>query len=201
LSDNYYYLVYAALTVGFLFIFLKKYIKNAAKYLKYPAFIIFLPFILLPLLRCYFSIPYLFCRICPKKCPWGVLRPVIIPGFLVLNLDLRFWCFRLCPFGTLQDLQCKISGKRLCLPGWIKHIRYLFLAFSIVILIGIIRGHYFNFFGKNSYEYTITVLAASSIIFILSFFIPRFFCNHICPVGAFSHLALKIENKIMRKFK
>jgi len=37
------------------------------------------------------------------------------------------------------------------------------------------------------------------LIFLLAFFIPRFWCNYFCPIGAFGDLALKIENKIKDK--
>ena len=152
------------------------------------------------LFRCYFKVPYIFCRACPRKCPWGELRPFIIPSFLLLNLDKRFWCFKLCPFGTLQDYQSKISNKRINLPRWLRNIRYLILLFVIiVVLVLIFNETFYLLFFNGNYNVSLIVLSIAIIIFILAFFIPRFWCNYFCPIGSFSDLVLKLENKFKIK--
>ena len=60
-TTNYYYIVYFAIIAAFLFVFLKmsSYFKDATGYLKHPAFFIFLPFALFPVVRCYFKMPFI----------------------------------------------------------------------------------------------------------------------------------------------
>ena len=86
-------------------LFRKTEIKNP--FLKIIYFILFLPIAAIPFIKCYFKIPFIFCKACPRKCVFGELRPFIIPSFLLLNLDKRFWCYKLCPCGILQDYQTK----------------------------------------------------------------------------------------------
>ena len=71
-------------------------------WLKLIGGIIFLPFVLLPAFRCYFKVPYVFCRACPDKCPWGLSRTFFFISFVGLNLSGRFWCTAVCPLGTFQ---------------------------------------------------------------------------------------------------
>ncbi len=74
-------------------------------WLKLIGGIIFLPVLLLPALRCYFKVPYVFCRSCPDKCPWGISRTIFFSTFVGLNLSGRFWCTAFCPLGTFQECQ------------------------------------------------------------------------------------------------
>ncbi|MCK5283549.1 MAG: 4Fe-4S binding protein [Nanoarchaeota archaeon] len=199
-SLQYYHIVYFFLIAMFIFIVFRKnkFLKKALGYLKYPAFFVFLPFALIPLIRCYFKVPYVFCRVCPRKCPWGELRPFIVPAFLLQNLDCRFWCFKLCPFGTLQDYQCRISKKRICLPKWVKLVRYVFLAFTVFVVmalifnLGKIEG---GFFFRGNFDFVLPTIIFSFVVLVLAFFIPRFFCNYFCPIGSFGDIMLKAENR------
>ena len=68
-------------------------------------FIIFSFISFLPIFRCYFKIPYIFCHVCPRKCVFGIIRPYLIPAMLLMNIRKNTWCFHLCPIGTLQDTQ------------------------------------------------------------------------------------------------
>jgi len=203
-NNTYYYPVYFSLIIAFLIVFFKiiqkKEIKN--KNLKIIFGLLFLPAALFPVIRCYFKIPYIFCRACPRKCPFGELRSFIIPSFVLVNLDKRFWCYNLCPFGTLQDHQCKLSKIRIKLPKWLSYLRYLFLLFTIIIVLLLIFNENFYFlFFKGDFHLVLGTFIAAIIIFILAFFIPRFWCNYFCPIGSFGDLVLKLENKIKNKPK
>lgn len=194
-GNEYQIIIYIAIIVGFLAIANKK-IKG---YIKIPSYLVFLPIAFFPLARCYFSIPYIFCRVCPRPCPWGELRRITIPGFLLLNIDCRHWCFGMCPFGQIQDEQSKTCKKRICLPSWVKNIRYVFLIMVIFIVIMTYnRGQAGAFLNGVFYFVWPTVIVAL-IIFVLSFFIPRFFCNYICPIGSFSDLVLR--SRILKECK
>ncbi|MDP7140855.1 MAG: 4Fe-4S binding protein [Candidatus Woesearchaeota archaeon] len=198
-SNDYYFIVYFSLIAAFVIIFLKLFKKFNVKnnVLKIIYGLIFLPAVVLPLFKCYFKVPYILCRACPKKCPWGELVPFIVPSFLVLNLDRRFWCFKLCPFGTLQDYQSKVSKKRIKLPGWLKNLRYLVLLFTAIVVLSLIfkPDFYFGLF-IGTYEFYLITALVSLVIFILAFFIPRLWCNYFCPIGCVGDLALKAESKI-----
>lgn len=178
-------------------VFMKKKIKSKLISILYG--LLFLPIAIFPAIRCYFKVPYIFCKACPIKCPWGVLAPVIIPSFLVLNLDKRLWCFQMCPFGTIQDYQCKCVKKTVCLPKWLTNIRYLFLVFTLVVVVGLfINLNWLSWFLKETHHLYAWSLTIAAIIFILAFFIPRFWCNYFCPIGSFGDIALKIEKKVKK---
>jgi len=198
LSQNYFLLVYISLIFIFIFILsrLFKEIKIRSNTLKLIYFIIFLPIAIIPLIKCYFNIPYVFCRACPRKCVFGEVSAFIIPSFLLLNLDKRFWCFKLCPFGTIQDYQARICKKRIKLPKIFSYSRYLILLFVIVFYFLIIYNENLkNPFFYGAYIITLFTLFISGIIFILCFFIPRFWCNHFCPVGCVSDKILETGKK------
>ncbi len=202
-TNGYFYLIYSLIVINFIFLLTRKsnLFKKLKEKLRNLNYIIFLPIVFLPIFRCYFRIPYIFCRICPKKCPWGELRPIIIPFVLLLNTDKRFWCFNLCPLGTLQRHQCKLNKKRIKLPRWLKNIRYIFLLFTIVIVIkltiGIRQAKYSLLIGV--YHPVILTILIASVILILAFFIPLFWCEYFCPIGSFSDLVLRLEDKFNRK--
>ena len=118
LNSNYFILIYISIIIAFIIVLSKLFRKTEIKYnpLKIIYFILFLPIATIPIIKCYFRIPYILCKACPRKCVFGELRPFIIPSFLLLNLDKRFWCYKLCPCGTVQDHQTKICKKRIKLP-------------------------------------------------------------------------------------
>lgn len=198
LNSQYFLLIYISIIIAFIIVLSKLFVKKEIKsnLLKIIYFIVFLPIVAIPFIKCYFKVPFIFCKACPRKCVFGELRPFIIPSFLLLNLDKRFWCYKLCPCGTFQDYQAKICKKRIKLPKLFIYFRYLFLLFTIImVLLLIFNGNFKNPFFVGAYKIVITTLIAALIIFILCFFIPRFWCNYICPVGSFGDLVLNIGNK------
>jgi hypothetical protein len=164
-------------------------------------FIIFLPLVLYSVFRCYFKIPWIFCHICPRKCVWGSLRPYVVPGAVLMNFQQRFWCFNYCPVGKLQDEQAKCCKKKIVLPKWASWVRYLVLvAIIIVYFVSLVeaksKGLSAMFMFKNVFSTSIVVLAVGLVVLLISFFIHRFFCNYICPIGCVGDLVLKAERKI-----
>jgi spermidine synthase len=173
------------------------------KILRLVSFFIFLPAVFYPIFRCYFKIPYTFCHVCPRKCIFGYLRPVIIPGIFIQNIDKRFWCYHQCPIGSLQDAQCKRAFK---MPSFLKHITRLSIVIFIIITYFWIKSSRLNqaiqgssfylFMFKNAFSFSLAVLIVALVIFIISFFIRRFWCDYFCPIGAVSDYGLKLENKV-----
>ncbi len=205
-EKSYSQLVFLFLAFGVIFIIVKYFVprlSNYSKYLKYIYYIILLPVAIMPILRCYFNIPYIFCRVCPRKCPWGEMKPLIIVAPLIINFDGRFWCFKLCPLGTIQDYQCKIPQKKYCLPKWVKHVRYFFLAFTVVaVFMGIFRRFDLLLpFVNGNYNFVLITGIVAFVIFLLSFVIPRFWCNYFCPIGAVGDMFLCIERFVKNLFQ
>jgi len=202
LNRGYFILVYISLIFAFVLIISKLFkkinIKNSI--LKIIYFTIFLPVAVIPFIKCYFKIPYIFCKACPRKCVFGELRPFIIPSFLLLNLDKRFWCYKLCPCGTVQDYQAKMCKKRIRLPKLLNYSRYLILLFTVsMVLLLIFNENLKNPFFHGAYIISLVTLGVAGILFMLCFFIPRFWCNYICPIGTVGELGLRIEKEINRK--
>jgi spermidine synthase len=222
LNENYSQLIYnlsyhptyiavalIALFVGlFIILFLRKMFNESLKrkILRLVSFIIFFPVIFYPIFRCYFKIPYIFCHVCPRKCIFGYLRPVLVPGVLIQNVDARFWCYNQCPIGNLQDAQCKRS---LRIPNFLKHIIRLLVLVLIVVAYfwikysrenEVIQGSsFFLYMFQNGFTFSLAVLIVSIIIFIISFFIKRFWCNYFCPVGTVSDYVLMVERKFNKE--
>jgi hypothetical protein len=201
-GNVYFYIVYIVLFVALALIFLRyiKKIRLNSKLMKVIFGILFFPAVIFPIFKCYFKVPYIFCRRCPKRCPWGLLRPVLFPSILLLNLDKRFWCYNMCPLGTLQDYQNGIINKKIVLPKCLINIRYLFLALTFFLAIKIWSNlHSGEFFFKFTHNFYIWSFGIAIIIFFIGFFIPRFWCNYICPVGCLGDISLKFKSKIYKK--
>jgi len=67
--------------------------------------------------------------------PFLLLGVLILSGALVGSLI----CGWACPFGFLQDLLAKITPKKLTLPGWTGHLRFVVLV-GLVIALPMIFG-------------------------------------------------------------
>jgi NosR/NirI family transcriptional regulator, nitrous oxide reductase regulator len=159
------------------------------RWLKWVYGILFLPVLLLPVFRCYFKVPYIFCRACPHKCPWGILRTLAFPAFLLLNLSNKFWCAALCPFGSFQECQTQVSFKRFKLPSWGELFAYLVLL--------LVTGMYFltlfgssgvQFFEMGRYAWVEVSVGVAIVILLAAFFIPKFWCRYFCPVGTIDEM-------------
>lgn len=153
-------------------------------WLKWIYGILFLPVLILPIFRCYFKVPYIFCCACPHKCPWGLLRSFAFPAFLLLNLSNKFWCTALCPFGTFQECQAQISPKRFKLPSWSALFAYvvLFLVTGLYLLT-LFDVPAVEFFEMEHYAWVEVSIGVAALILFAAFFIPKFWCRYFCPVG------------------
>lgn len=170
--------------------------KLPQKVLKWIYGVIFLPVLVLPVFSCYFKIPYVFCRVCPNRCPWGLLRTFVFSSFILLNLSGKFWCSALCPFGTLQESQAGFSKRSFKLPAWAVALSYSVL-FTIagMYLLTLVGSRWTGFFDLGRYGWVGGTALATLGIFIVSFFIPKFWCRFLCPVGAIAELASGLKEK------
>ena len=164
------------------------------RWLKWIYGILFLPVLLLPVFRCYFKVPYVFCRACPHKCPWGILRSVAFPAFLLLNLSNKFWCTALCPFGTFQECQAQISPKRFKLPSWIELLAYIVLLLVTgMYLLTLFGAPWMKFFETGWYAWAEVSVPTAVVILAAAFFIPKFWCRYFCPVGSIASLTATFQ--------
>ncbi len=146
--------------------------------------ILFLPVVLLPVFRCYFKVPYVFCRACPSPCPWGILRGVAFPAFLLMNLFSKYWCTTLCPFGTFQECQDRLSPKRFKLPAWTGFFAYLVLFLVTgLYLLTLFDVSWVRWFETGRYAWMGVTVAVAALLLAVSFLIPKFFCRYFCPVS------------------
>jgi ferredoxin-type protein NapH len=188
---------------------------------------------LLPLRMFTVCSPVFHCYACPLAtfaCPIGVLAqfsalhaiPFIALGTLVVvgGLFGGFIGGWVCPFGWLQDLAAKVPTRKITLPRWTAHGRY-------VVLIGLVLLVPF-FFGEESSLFICRVCPAGAIegavpsvvgqavggqpiawpsvtkivilvVFVVAiFFIYRPWCTVLCPLGLIFGLFNRISMFFMR---
>ena len=164
-------------------------------WLKLICGIIFLPVLLLPIFRCYFKVPYVFCRSCPDRCPWGISRTFFFSTFVGLNFSDKFWCRFFCPFGTFQECQTQISNKHFKPFSW--------LVSSSYVILSLVAGMYFltffglpwvGFFEVGGYVWAVMSVVVAILIITAAFFVPKLWCRYICPVGTIAELSSKLKH-------
>ena len=140
-----------------------------------------------PFIFCPFRAPYIYCLICPVRCPWGRARGFFVLGILILNLSRRnFYCQALCPLGAIQDLQNKTKTKKFRIPGNLSgFLRYLILILALLVLLGCTRFSFLVLGGK-------LLLGLLVLILVASFFIQKFWCFTFCPFRTLSDTIGKI---------
>lgn len=158
-----------------------------------------------PLLRCYFQVPYLFCHVCPRVCVFGYLRPFWVPAAFLMNLGSYSWCLRMCPIGGLLEQR----GGKQALGRWPRRlahgIRLGVLAFVGYAYFAMPAGaanesplstDLYSVLFKNAYSVSSIVLAVTAGLLVLNRWVPKSFCNLLCPVGASCDLAHALLNRI-----
>lgn len=138
----------------------------------------------------------------------------VIPVTIILG---RFFCAWMCAFGTLGDMLYHLSSKVIKvkfkmnekLDSVLKYFKFVLLAFLIIVVWtfnkSIFKGAnpwdafgVLATFGKVpdiSYaleEFTVGTVILLGII-IASFFIERFFCRYLCPLGAIFAVVSKLR--------
>ncbi|MBT4484702.1 MAG: 4Fe-4S binding protein [Candidatus Latescibacteria bacterium] len=101
-------------------------------------------------------VPVLNCYSCPLaqgSCPIGTIQhffvigaiPLFAVGFVSIFgiIAGRFYCSHLCPFGFLQDLLGRISGRKVRIPRFLDYGKYVVLILFVIILPPIIKEPFF----------------------------------------------------------
>ena len=203
-SYTFRFLIYIACVSALFLLLLRLFTRRLLfqKALKFVYGIIFLPLLLLPIFRCYFKVPYIFCSVCPAQCPWGISRLLVFNTAILFNLSGKFWCVNICPFGTFQECQTQISKRNLTLPFWANlsgyAILFLFIGMYYLALSGL---HALVYFENERYTWMVTTASAALLILIAAFFIPRLFCRYVCPVGTIAKLSSSFLHFIQDKRK
>ena len=131
----------------------------------------------------------------------------------------RFICGYICPFGLIQELLFKVPVKKVKLPKWMTRIKYIILVVFVLLLpimvtnylgmgdpafckyicpVGTLEGGIPLLSTHSELRQTlggvfalkVTILA---VVVIASFFVYRFFCKVMCPLGAIYALFNKIS--------
>lgn len=143
-----------------------------------------------PILFCPFGLPYIYCSICYRRCLQGSVRWILLGCILALNLWKRYYCSTLCPCGTLQDIASKVKVRRFTLPPLANKIRF----FGLGILVSLIIMTEMGYLPIIIEQWTlIGFVVATGII---SFFIHRFWCRILCPIGAVLEMILRTKGFI-----
>ena len=142
------------------------------------------------------------------------LFPKIIPVIAIIPITIllgRFFCGWMCAFGTIGDMVYLLSGKLMKhkiminekVDRLLKYVKYLILVGCIVLIWTFNITFFSKFSAWDAFGLLPNVYAAfgtfliGSIVFIFiiigSFFIERFFCRYLCPLGAFFTVTSKLR--------
>ena len=175
--------------------------------LRSVVFLVLLPVAALPLGRCYFVVPYLFCHVCPRPCVFGILRPYVVGAALLTNFGDRRFCLRACPLGHAQAAPAALRSSRPRPFGrvvWglrilaVVLVTYLYLAAAQDHRKGMDGVGVYAWFFADRYAVSPWVLGVAGAAIVLSFSLRRPFCEAACPIGAVSDLIARLERKWLR---
>ena len=174
--------------------------------LRWVGFAVFGVTVFYPVFRCFFSVPWLFCHVCPRPCVFGYLRPYLVPAALIMNLEKKHWCHHACPVGTLSHCQA-YSGKGRRVPRLAATFSFAVLAFTAVSYFAIasdaetqpLTHNWYAFFYNEAFAVSSIVLVAAALLIAAGFRWRRPFCDTLCPVGTFSGLVLRLDQGLERR--
>jgi polyferredoxin len=185
-------------------------------------------FILLPglYISAFSGIKQLYLSLYNWNFNWGTLLPQMVALLAVLPITLlagRFFCGWMCAFGSLGDLIYGLSKliikKRKPIPEEVDRILkfakfvLLFLLVVVVWSIGLKTfqsanpwdafGMLFTIGKAPDFSYVLSNLAPAFFILAAiiagSFYIERFFCRYLCPLGAIFAIVSKLRITAIKK--
>ncbi len=134
-----------------------------------------------------------------------LLYPIVVIIGLLIAITSVFWgrrfCGYICPFGTVQEMISNLNprskkNKQLHLPVWLHNFlnsfKYVVLLITIVAAFRSIQYVYMKFCPVLAVSHPQNITIASTItlfvIFIVGYFINRFWCRYLCPYAAFMNV-------------
>lgn len=141
--------------------------------------------------------------------PTNIVWYVIVIGGLgmVVFSGRNLYCYWLCPFGGVQELTSMLKSepqrRRVANP-------ILKLLPKILLWFGLLLIFFFRNPALGSYEPFGTLFGLSGtilnwllllVVIVASIFIYRFWCDCLCPVGAFLEICLNIRRRLGKAFR
>lgn len=166
--------------------------------LKFISFIVLGPALFHPLAFCPFRMPFIYCSVCHIRCIQGKLRWWVFGILLIINLPKRFFCYRLCPCGSLQDWLIHINGYKFRLPSARKFIKYSVYTVLMFVLVAMTLPYnrITEFMKMNAFHIGRIALYIFTGAVLLSLFIPRLWCRIFCPVDSSNSIISKAIKKL-----
>jgi uncharacterized protein with FMN-binding domain/ferredoxin len=205
-----------------------KYKITAVQILRIVSQVIF--FILLPaiFISTFSGIKQIYLSIIHQNFNFTVMLPQLIEVFAIIPVTIligRFFCGWMCAFGAMGDFTYMISSKLFKnkfkisekADRILKFTKYIVLAFLIAYVwsFGVTTfssSNPWDAFGllltvgkAPDISYVLANLAPALLIFVFivagSFFIERFFCRYLCPLGAVFGIVSKMRITSIQKNK
>ena len=203
--------------------------KSKFKFLSFIRFFIqIISFILLPALyiNAFAGIHQIYLAIIQSNFDIGTLWTQVIETIAIIPATIllgRFFCGWMCAFGTLEDIIYLFSSKTFKTKFKIneetdrvlKYLKYVILSFLVIAVwtLGVnifsssnpwdVFGFIFTVGKTPAISYAATALTSGFIILALiiaaSFFIERFFCRYLCPLGAIFSIISKLRIAKIKK--
>lgn len=138
----------------------------------------------------------------------NVYLPITIISFLILIITIfigRKFCSYICFLGILQEYLSKLNKKSVQLPDkWHRlfaRLKYLILFTTILLSFLSLQYYYMQFCPLENLAFPKMLTASGGIflflIFLLSYFVPRFWCRYLCPYAALMNIFLYL-GKLLR---
>jgi spermidine synthase len=169
--------------------------------------VLLLPAAALSMARCYFTVPFVLCHVCPRQCVFGVLRPYVVSVALVANIHDRHFCQGACPVGMAQVGCGRVRGVRATRIRWASWLgSTILVAVAVGVAYAIARGErqegvqgegLYALLFRNTYAPSAGTIVVSVALVVLSLFVWRPFCEAVCPIGAASGVLGRIEAKLL----
>lgn len=127
-----------------------------------------------------------------------VFTILLVSILLPLTTGKAFYCTHLCPYGACQDLLGKLRKDRIHLPKGLKVFlstlrEKVFATLMLLLLLGVsldlTNVEPFSAFLFQTASLPVIILAL--VFLLLSIFLPRPWCNYLCPTGHFLEIIRK----------
>lgn len=139
----------------------------------------------------------------PSNTYMGLIILVILAVAVPTLTGKNFYCFFVCPFGSLQEIVFKLVPWKIKLgAAWIRRLRYVRYALLILLAISLVFGLKLNpndFEPFSAFRFKmagISALAIAVISLVLSAGINRPWCSFCCGAGALLDFIKKPTDKI-----